>query len=189
MKAIAKKGLMLLVIVSLLCGSVSTSVQASDQKSSKVTKVITLTSDMNTKKKYLTLYHHLEVDDNEEVIVNVKFLQVKGKVSLTSRDKELYSDWKKGLTWGGCLYKDVQDPLFSPRRTEKYGKSSVNKITKNSFKKGNAITAYAGSGLTAVNWSLPTGLKKIKMKVTYYTKSGRAGIRFKRVQKVRDYWY
>ena len=108
MKAIAKKGLMLLVIVSLLCGSVSTSVQASDQKSSKVTKVITLTSDMNTKKKYLTLYHHLEVDDNEEVIVNVKFLQVKGKVSLTSRDKELYSDWEKGLTWGGCLYKDGQ---------------------------------------------------------------------------------
>ena len=189
MKAIAKKGLMLLVIVSLLCGSVSTPVQASGRKSSKVTKIIALTSDMNTKKKFLTLYHHLQVDDNEEVIVNVKFLQVKGKVSLTSRDKEYYPNWKKGLTWGGCLYKDGKDPLFSPFRTEKYGKSSVNKITKNSFKKGNTITAYAGSDITAVNWDLPTGLKKIKIKVTYYTKSGRAGIRFKRVQKVRNYWY
>ena len=50
---------------------------------------------------------------------------------------------------------------------------------KSSLKKGKILTSKKNylHGRVIIEWNLPDGIKKLKVKVTYYTKSGKAGIK------------
>ena len=54
------------------------------------------------------------------------------------------------------------------------------KFSKNSFKKGKTLVSLDDewiNGKSEVEWYIPKGITKLKMKVTYFTKSGKAGIK------------
>lgn len=157
MKAMTKKLLMLVLLLSVVCGGgLSISKQASAKAVSKVTKKITLTD----KKGFVV--HKLSIATKEKVNVKIKFLEVKGKAK--GSEEELY--------FGGYECKNGKGSLFAPW-------TSPSKLKKNSFKKGTILTSTEDylNGKATVEWYIPEGIKKLKMQVTYYTESGKAGIK------------
>ena len=160
MKTAVKKLFTMVLVVSVICSGLvfAAPKQASAKMASKVTKVITLTSN----KKAVT--HHLSIRAKETVFVKVKFLEVKGSISLKSGE---------GLYFGEYFLSDSMGSLFNEW-------SNSNKLKKSAFKKGKVLSSKDDEflyGKAEVDWSLPSGLKKCKVQITYYTKSKKAGIR------------
>lgn len=156
MKAMTKKLLMLVLLLSVVCGGgLSISKQASAKAVSKVTKKITLTDG-----KSIDIQHKLSISAKEKVNVKIKFLEVKGKVAS-----------KNDLYLGFYECNDGKGSLFAPW-------TSPSKLKKNSFKKGKVLTSTEDylNGKATVDWNIPKGIKKLKLQVTYYTESGKAGI-------------
>lgn len=153
----AKKVLTMVLLLSMVFGCMSVSKLASAKSVSKISKVFTL-----TRKNGVT--HKLSIKKNEKVYVKMEFLDVKGKVSpkVPASGVEL-----------GNATSDWWEPLF--------GSDSTPKLTKSSFKKGAKFTSNSYLyGKEEIEWCFPEGPKKLKVKVTYYTKSGKAGIKFQK---------
>ena len=153
-----KKLLMVVLLLSMMCSSLSVPKQVSAKSVSKVTKVFTLTVNKRQVK------HKLSISANEKVFTKVKFLDVKGKVSLISGEELIF----------GCYEgKNGMGSFFAP-----WTKPSLKKT---SFKKGKTLTQNGQgdyiNGKSEVEWYIPSGIKKLKVKVTYFTKSGKAGIK------------
>lgn len=164
MRMIAKRILTLVLVLSILCGGTAIFIpkQASAKTMSKVTKVLNLTS-----KKSVS--HKLMISKNEKVRVKVKILSVTGKTSLSGED----------LIWADSISSDGKGGLIAWW--------SKPPLKKSSFKKGKILTSDADShlmGKAYVLWDAPKGIKKLKIRVTYYTESGKAGI--KSVSKVKS---
>lgn len=157
MKTTMKKLLMVVLLLSIVSGGVLMPKQASAKTVSKVTKVFTLTANKKLVK------HKLSINTKEKVLVKVKFLEVKGKVLVESEED---------LFLGEYLFKMGKGSFFS------YW-SRPSKLKKSSFKKGKILTSKDDyiNGKSKVEWYIPQGIKKLKMQVTYYTKSGKAGIK------------
>lgn len=144
---------MMVLLLSMVCGSISVSKPASAKSVSKITKVITETNKM------YGAVHKLSIKKNEKVFTRIEILDVKGKVSSS-----------RGLEFGHTTLN--MDGLFDRN-------SSPSKLKKSSFKKGEILTSKKNylHGRVIIEWNLPDGIEKLKVKVTYYTKSGKAGIK------------
>lgn len=153
MNLVKKIAVATLMFVLLLGVTALSKEEVSAKTMSKVSKVITL-----TKKNYLA-GQRLSIRSNEKVFVKVKILEVKGKVTESEREKELY--------FGGYICDEGMGSFWMP-------------FPKNAFKKGNTIKAGSVdnyvTGNAGVDWEMPKGITHLKMKITYYTKSGKAGI-------------
>ena len=154
------KGLAVLLVCTLLTGVANPTV--SEAKAvSKITKTITLKEGMVT-------YHIMDIKADTEVKVKVKFLNVSG--SLKGKEfgghDEMY--YQKGKMVDGGM-----NPLWAT-----YQKN----LNKNSIKAGKELSATGitvkknYTGMMVMNWGVPKGIKKVKMKVTYYTTKGNSGI-------------
>lgn len=158
----------MVLVVLLICGVIFLVPERVSAKAvSKVTKVITVT---NQKKG--AVWHTLSIKKGEKVKVKVKFLAVEGKPV----DKYFQGDniWLFGLGYNIDPSRAYEDCFFKPQET-----SSKSKLTKDSFKKGNVLTSSYGFDsrqIKYVYWQPVKGIKKIKLKVTYFTVSGKAGI-------------
>lgn len=148
------------IFILLLMGGVVLTIpeQAYAKKVSSCNKVITLTS----KKKSTT--HKLSISGKEKVFVKIKFLEVKGKSLLPTKHEDLF--------FGGYECGDGMGSFFSKW-------SKPNKLKRNSFKKGKTLKSTDDyiTGKSTVEWSIPKGIKKLKVRVTYYTKSGKSRIK------------
>lgn len=153
---VMKKTLLMVVLLLAVCGCLSISKQVSAKTVSKVTKVFTLTPKKNF------IRHKLSIKKKVKVVAKMKFLEVKGKVSLKSGE-ELY------LGEYDCY--DGKGSFFSSW-------SKPDKLKKKSFKKGKVLVSNEDyiSGKSIVEWYIPKGIKKLKVQVTYYTKNGKAAI-------------
>lgn len=154
-----KKKLLIMVLFFAVCGGIGFSMPkyVSAKSVSKVTKTFTLTTKSNF------VEHKLSISKKEKVTAKIKFLEVKGNVSLKSGED---------LSFGGYEFPDGMGSFFADWTKPKLKKSS--------FKKGNVLNAKKNedyiSKKSTVEWYLPSGLKKLKVQVTYFTKSGKAGI-------------
>lgn len=157
-----KKLLMMVLLLSMVFGCMSVSKPASAKSVSKITKVFTLT----TQKKGIS--HILSMDRKEKVFTKMEFLEVKGKISEKFPSLGFYESYNMG--W---LFDDDTSP---------------SKLDKKSFKKGKKFTSKKDylQGKSLVEWDIPNGIKKLKIKVTYYAKSGKACIRSLK-EKERNY--
>lgn len=169
MKVMIKKLLLMVILFSVLCGGIGISVpkQASAKTASKVTKVFTLTS----KKKLIK--HKLSISKKEKVFVKTIFLDVKGKAV----EDENY--------WGvyDFLVKE-KNKMLDGGKGSLWARYTKPKLKNSSFKKGKCLGASKNddglvyiSGNALVEWELPRGITKLKAKVTYYTQSGKKGIK------------
>lgn len=142
--------------------------EAAGQK--KITKTITITD------KY-GFYHNLSIKENTEMNVTVKFLEVSGCVkgkdyAFGGHDISIYKNGKIQPESGMC-------PLWAEYGSDKY---LTKKLRKADIKKGKTLSATAitvkkgRTGETCMYWTVPKGIKNIKMQVTYYTKKGNKGI-------------
>lgn len=160
MKKVIKKYAVVLLLLSMVSGSLLTPKQASAKSMSKVTKTVTLKSGKSVK-------HMLSVDEKDKLFVKVKILEVKGRVSLK---------YGADLWWGYYEFSEGKGSFFYPE-------SKPSKLKANSFKKGKILTSkeeeggIGVNGKTDVEWDVPNGISKLKIQVTYYTKSGKAGIK------------
>lgn len=168
MKVLKRRMITMVLVLSMICGGIGTlpEKQASAKAVSKVTKVITITN-----KKKGAVWHTLSVKNGEKVKVKVEFLSVKGKVV----DKYFQGDniWLFGF--GNTLNpnRDREDCFFHAKN------KGSSKLNKNSFKKGNTLTSSYGLGrrdMKYVYWEPLKGITKMKLKVTYFTVSGKEGI-------------
>lgn len=167
MNNIIKKTLTMALLFSMTCGIVGVSIpkQASAKTASKVTKVITLT---NKNKNGIT--HKLSISKKEKVAVKIRFLQVKGKLSKKATNDDLYFGYYEGDFSKGTFFTQYSKP---------------GKLKKTSFKKGKSLDSSKTDYISGKNeviwnlpdWDLPNGIKKLKVQITYYTKSGRKGIK------------
>lgn len=161
-KTLGKSLLAMVLVVSLVCGCIylPTPKQASAKAVAKVTKTITIKEEENPDDTGTYVCHGIKFDKKEKIVVKVKFLQVKGKLSKRALKENMFGGFEDG---------DGKGPIFS--------------IKKNSFKKGKVLGKknmsgyYLQGGKTLAEWSVPDGIKLLKMKVTYYTLSGKAGIK------------
>ena len=141
-------------MLSVFCGILMVTKPVEAKSVSKVSKVITLTQ----KKKEVT--HNLSINRKENVIATIKFLKVKGKIP--KKENELY--------FGYYTFVDGKGSFFSPW-------TEPEELKKSSFKKGKTLKSNDYIyGTSEVTWTIPRGIKKLKVKVTYSTKSGKAGI-------------
>lgn len=158
MKTVAKKLLTVVLVLSMVCGvALSEPQYASAKAVSKVTKVVTLTK--------RNAIDHIVVVGKEKVFVKVKILSIKGKVRKDENGDLLFGD-AEGMGYGkGTLFASFGNP----------------KLKKSSFKKGKVLPAdknsYFCNGEVQIGWWVPDGVKNMKVQITYYTKSGKAGIK------------
>lgn len=158
MKTKVKKMLVMGIVFSMLCASValSTSKQVSAKAYSKITKTITL-------RKKNAIHHKLSIAKNEKVYVKVKILSIKGKAKLDINGDLLFGDFE-GSTGKGTLFNSYEKP----------------KLKISAFKKGKVLQMSKWGYLAEnvdVGWWVPDGIKNMKIRITYYTKSGKAGIK------------
>ncbi len=149
--------------ILLTMGIVCVPVMTSAKSVSKVTKVITITSKKG-------IEHSLSINPKEKVSVKVKFLSVKGKVKV--QPKDLYFGFYEFAVYQKKKMIDGGEGSF-------YNQYTTPKLTKGSFKKGRMLSENKEdyiSGKSTVEWSVPNKIKKIKMQITYFTRSGRKGI-------------
>lgn len=159
MRTVEKNFLTIVLVLSMVCsGIVLTKPKYVVAKAvSKVTKMVTL-----TKKNAID---HTVVAGKEKVFVKVKVLSIKGKVKNDKNGDLLFGD-AQGTGYGkGTLFASFGNP----------------KLKKSSFKKGKVLPAdknsYFCNEKVQIGWWVPDGVKSIKVKITYYTKSGKAGIK------------
>lgn len=139
--------------------------RASAKSVSKKTMVITLTS-----KKKIT--HKLSIKSSEKVAVKADILSVKGAV--TEKESELgfgYFDFR--------CYKKGE--MIDGGKGSLFAYYTKPKLKRSSFKKGKVLRSKGKysyiTGKAVVEWVLPKGISKMKLRVTYYTKSGKVGIK------------
>lgn len=160
MKTVAKKLAVVFLLLSMAGSSLCVSKRASAKSESKVTKTFTLSPKKSVK-------HTVSVDKKDKLFVKVKILEVKGSVSLEDGED---------LWWGYYECADGKGSFFYPD-------SKPSKLKEKSFKKGKVLTSkeedgeFGVSGETDVEWEIPSGITKLKICVTYYTKSGKARIK------------
>lgn len=158
------------LLLSVICSSLSTT-SVSAKSASKVTKIITLTHEKSW------VQHILSIHSSEMVRAQVKILEVKGKPTL-SKD-QLYLGTYEFMNYkNGKAYDGSKGSFFTswtnPKLTKKsFQKGKILKIN-SAWKKGES--PYI-SGKAGVSWDLPEGISKLKMKITYYTKSGKKNIK------------
>lgn len=159
-----KKILTTIMIFVLAVGVFAASKPVFAKSKPRITKVITLT------KNEFGVQHKLSISSKEKVVAKVEFLSVKGKAE---EDDLYFGSYEFTSYKNGKLIDGGKDSFFSPYSTPKLKKSS--------FKKGNILSlnlkkCFPMTGKSTVSWGLPKGITKIKMRVTYYTISGRSGI-------------
>lgn len=160
MKTKLKRLFAVVLVLSIVCGGISlpTAKKVYAKTVSKVTRVFTLTPQRWRVK------HKLSISENEKVKVKIKFLEVKGKADGTVAESD--------RLWFGNYYTNDGTSSF-------FLDSTKPKLRKSDFKKGVVLTSndyiYGYDGFD-VYWDIPNGLKKLKVQVTYYTESGKAGI-------------
>lgn len=152
-------------IIVLMGVSIIFPKRASAKSVSKKAMVITLTSKKEVK-------HKLSIKSSEKVVAKVDVLSVKGVV--TEKESDLcfgyidFACYKKGKMIDGG-----EGSFFA-----NYTKP---KLKKSSFKKGKVLRTKGNdcyiTGKAVVEWVLPKGISKMKIRVTYYTKSGKVGIK------------
>lgn len=148
------------MIFALLLGVVTLPEKEASAKSvSKRSTVVTLSG------KNKMAGQRVSIRSNEEVLIKIKILDVKGKMTEKWRRNAYFgtflSDFGTGSYWMGEF----------PRL----------RLSKNAFKKGNVIKVDDDEPLLGeggVDWDLPDGITMLKMQITYYTKSGKAGINY-----------
>lgn len=172
--------LSVILAMTLLCGCIYLSVPkiASAKVVSKVTKTITITN-----KKKGAVWHTLSIKKGEKVKVKVKFLEVQGKPV----DKYFQGENTVMYSFGGNIDPSgaYEDFFFTDDQ-----KSPKAKLKKDSFKKGNVLISSYGLNrnmLKDVYWQPLKGISKIKLKVTYFTVSGKAGINSVKTQRKNVY--
>ena len=164
-----KKVVTMVLLLSLVCGSILVSKPASAKSVSKITEIFTLTEKDVDNREYIL--HKLSIAKKEKVFTKLEILDVKGKFydSKSGNKDVCFGDRYKV---GARNDRETSGPIF-------WNYSKPSGLTPKSFKKGNKFTSKKDflTGKTNVEWYLPEGLKLIKVKVTYYTKSGKAGIK------------
>ncbi len=158
MKVATKRLLMVILFLLVVCGAgLSKPKEVSAKTVSKVKKVFTLTPE-----KVVT--HKLSISKKEVVRVKIKFLKVKGKVGKVESGELMFGDWESDVGMG-ALFASWNKP----------------KLKKKWFKKGKVLKTKKDNYITGestIDWYVPKGIKKLKVRVTYYTKSGKAGIKW-----------
>lgn len=162
-----KKIVTIIMLLALLAGITPESSVVSAKSTSKVVKVFTLTQKKDV------VHHRLSINPKEKVKVKIDILDVKGRL----KGKEHYFGYYEfvGKNTGG------KGSFLSSYSTPK--------LKKNLLKKGKSLSPADSDGnvwISAkayVDWELPNGIKKLKVRVTYYTKSGRKGIKSCKVKK------
>lgn len=166
---VLKKGsiITMILVLSMICGSVSnlSTKHASAKVVSKMTKTFTIKMEKNPEDTGTYVCHGIRFNKKEKIGVKVKILQVKGKLSKRAAKEIMFGYFEDG---------DGKGSVFTE------------KMNKNSFKKGKVLGKKNMGGYylqdpergkARVEWTVPDGIKLIKMKVTYYTRSGKAGIK------------
>lgn len=151
---LVKKIIAATVITTWGLGMVVVPKEAEAKNVSKVEKVVTLT------KKSSSAIHKLSISNSEKVNAKVTFLEVKGKAT------------QKDIYFGEYECRNGKGSFWMPFPQYKF--------SKNSFKKGKTLVSLDDdwiNGKSEVEWYIPKGITKLKMKVTYFTKSGKAGIK------------
>ena len=167
MKVIKKSMIAMILVLSMICGSIRNlpTKHASAKVVSKVTKTFTIKMEKNPEDTGTYVCHGIRFNKKEKIGVKVKFLQVKGKLSRRAAKEITFGDFEDG---------DGNGPVFG----EKMNKSSFEKgkvLDKKNM--GGYYLQDPKRGKARVEWTVPDGIKLIKMKVTYYTCSGKAGIK------------
>lgn len=152
-----KKTVTITLIIALFFGMIGMPKEASAKSVYKVTKVITLTNKSQSR-----IIHSFKVAPNEKVAVKMEVLSVSKKAK------------KSDLYIGYYDSEDSMGVLFSP--------DTKPKLKKSSLKKGSVLVRnendYCLTGNTEVDYQPfdGKGIKKLKIRITYYTKSGKSGI-------------
>ena len=204
-KVLRKSLLTMVLAVTLIggCVCIHTPKKASAKSVSKVTKVIELTSENVKKdkeggKEYPYTYygtgvtHKISMKVNEKLKIKVKVLDVAGKVFSKYYTRGRKYDFGLGnydphIEYGSF---DVFSPYTKPKLKESF------------FKKGNVLTSeeiqflpkknrvderhakpIVNGTKAEMNWFPPAGVTKLKLQITYYTKSGKAGIKSIKTRK------
>ena len=159
MRTVVKNFLTIFLVLLMVCGGVALiePQHVAAKTVSKVTKVVTL-----TKKNAID---HTVVVGKEKVFVKVKILSIKGKASKDENGDLLFGD-AEGMGYGkGTLFASFGKP----------------QLKKSSFKKGKVLPAdknsYFCNGEVQISWWVPEGVKSMKVQITYYTKTGKAGVK------------
>lgn len=163
MKTFSKRLLTIVLMLSILYGSIFLSTQyASAKTMSKVTKVLSLTKNKG-------VAYQLKIKKSEKVLVKVKILSIIGKAKLDEDGDLCFGLYEFRAYKNKKLIDGGKGSLFT----------SYDKLKKSSFKAGKILPSSGNDYLTGkadVGWSLPDGIKKMKVQITYYTKSGKPGI-------------
>lgn len=201
--------LSVILAMTLLCGCVclQTPQKVSAKAVSKVTKTIELTSKNIRKtndKEYQYDYegtgitHKISMKENEKLKVKVKVLEVEGKVF-----SKYYTRGRK-YDFGLGAY----DPNIEKGDVYVFDSQKKPKLKKSFFKEGQVLQSkpikfikpikqteknleklYASLGTivndtkTDMQWYSIPGITKMKLQITYYTQSGKAGIRYVKERK------
>lgn len=160
-----KSSFFIVLFITIMGASIVFPKKALAKSVSKKAIVITLSPKKKVK-------HKLSIKPSEKVVAKVDILSVKGDV--TERESDLcfgyidFRSYKKGK-------------IIDGGKGSFFAYYTKPKLKKSSFKKGRILRTKGKdcyiTGNALVEWNPPKGISKMKIRVTYYTKSGKAGIK------------